>query len=86
MRFSNSIPLPEYLENALAPFYWSSVFSEKLRTDILSCILCEPSCREEVTKDFLSSFTKLGFLSEAWKLNVHLALTRFSKEGFQKST
>lgn len=79
IRFSNSFQLPDYLEEALAPFSWSGILSRKFRDDITSCLLA--SNRKEVTAEFVTALHRIRFLSESWVDELTSALTRFAEEG-----
>lgn len=72
--------LPEYLEEALAPFAWTGVFSADFRSSIIGCIFA--TNREEVTQDFVATLKTLKFLDKDWTNELCDALTRFAKEGF----
>lgn len=81
-KFSRSFSLPGYLEEALAPFSWSGILSDKFRTDIVLCLMA--SEREVVTADFVTSLRLLKFLDSEWVESLSSALTRFAGEGFRK--
>jgi len=83
-KFSSSFTLPDYLEEALAPFYWSSIFSDKFRTEITLCLMA--TNREEVTSDFVKSLVTVRFLDQEWKAQLAAALNQFAKEGWKGVT
>lgn len=75
-------PLPDYLEEALAPFAWSGIFSADFRREIIVCIYSTE--REEVTSEFIKALRHVKFLDQKWVDELSGALTRFAKEGFPK--
>jgi hypothetical protein len=80
-QFSNSFQLPDYLEQALVPFWFSGVLSNKFRDSIVSCIIAVN--RKEVTEEFVKSLNLLKFLDIEWRNELSIALLRFAEEGFK---
>ena len=77
-----SANLPDYLEDALAPFAWAGVFSSDFRSSVISCIFAVD--RKEVTADFVRTLRTLKFFDAEWIEQLCAALTRFAEEGFKK--
>lgn len=81
-KFYRNWNLPDYLEEALAPFSWAGIFSEDFRRSINLCIMAVE--REPVIADFVTTLRLLKFLDREWVETLATALTRFGKEGFEK--
>ena len=81
-KFSPSLNLPDYMETALAPFYWSGIFSEKFRRSIMTAILA--TNREEACEDLIDSINVIELINLNWRAELTQALHRFGKEGFTK--
>lgn len=80
MTFSNSLALPEYLEDALAPFSWSGILSPELRHSVILVLLA--SERQSAAEDFIKSIELIKFLDPLWIKHLSDALRRFAVEGF----
>lgn len=83
-KFSPSLPIPDYLEKALAPFSWSGVLSREFRSSIISALMTVPEHRMAVIADLVKAIEVLEFLNDRWKRELTQALLRFAKEGFPK--
>jgi hypothetical protein len=78
IKFCDKANLPDYLEEALAPLYWSGIFSQKFRDDISRIIFSDK--KKKMVKMFLPSITALEFLSKEFRDKLSAALIRFSEE------
>ena len=78
-KFSRSMVLPDYLEEALAPFMWSGILSMGFKDDVLLVLMS--ANRKEMTESFCESLSKIEFLSREFKDKLIFALRRFVSEG-----
>lgn len=83
-KFSPNHPLPDYLEEALAPFSVSGVFSKDFRTAFIYVIFASNECRERLANELVEAISVMDFLCPLWRDRVCKALTRFGKEGWGK--
>ncbi len=77
-KFSHNFKLPKYLEEALAPFSWSGVFSKEFKSSISSIIMSDNIF--ESVEHFILSVSSLNFLSKSYKRTLFEALRKYAKE------
>jgi len=78
-KFSRNMVLPDYLEEALAPFTWSSILSMSFKDDVILVLMSDN--QKEMVESFCESLSKIEFLSRDFKDKLIFALRRFVKEG-----
>jgi pyrroline-5-carboxylate reductase len=83
-KFSPNVNLPDYLEEVLAPFSVSGVFSKEFRNAFALVIFSNPESRPVVASKLIDAITVLEFLSPAFRVKLISALERFGREGFKK--
>jgi hypothetical protein len=81
-KFLRGVVLPDYLEEALAPFTWSGIFSEQFKDDVILVLMCNN--QKEMTELFCESLSKIEFLSKEFKDKLVFALRRFANEDRKK--
>lgn len=78
LKFFENANLPDYLEEALSPLVWSSIFSEEFKNEVSNLIMCTNP--DEALPKFKRSLEKLSFLDKTFKEQLIRALERYNYE------
>ena len=81
-KFSHNFKLPDYLEEALAPFSWSGVFSDDFRNSIINIIMAVDPV--DAANRFSEALMTLNFLDGNYKLKLISAAKRYAQERQEK--
>jgi hypothetical protein len=80
IQFLKGMKLPDYLEEALTPFWWSSCLSDKFKDSIIFILYSEPKYRRERIDSFIETLKFLKFLDQEFKIKLISGLVRWEKE------
>ena len=77
-RFSSSMELPDYLEDALEPLMWSGIFSKEFKNSIMLVLLSVDM--EKSVERFKKALVPIEFLDPKFKFDLIEALEKAAKE------